>query len=252
MHNELCDIFASHIFVGIVDERRRIAAVQGGVKLYLVDYGMVSNEFFYQVGLTDFGNFGHIRLNSVLDLQELLETAAAHEQSVSECDEDLDWHGVVSQVKQQLVRRRKMLAEYFSLEISAEGELLGLPLLVKGYVPNMARLPRFLLRLGPHVDWTEEKACFHTFLRELANFYTPESLPPVPEPKPPTIEGEMDIDEEEEEDLDVATRRRQLNRSVENVLFPAFKARLVATKGLLKGTVEVANLKGLYRVFERC
>jgi DNA mismatch repair protein MLH1 len=35
-------------------------------------------------------------------------------------------------------------------------------------------------------------------------------------------------------------------------LFPAFKARLVATKNLLKGTIEVANLKGLYRVFERC
>ena len=41
MHNELTEMFASHTFVGIVDERRRIAAIQGGVKLYLVDYGLV-------------------------------------------------------------------------------------------------------------------------------------------------------------------------------------------------------------------
>jgi len=35
-------------------------------------------------------------------------------------------------------------------------------------------------------------------------------------------------------------------------MFPAFRARLVATRGLLKGVLEIANLKGLYRVFERC
>ena len=54
------------------------------------------------------------------------------------------------------------------------------------------------------------------------------------------------------EDPDIKARRDHLYRAMENVMFPAFKARLVATKGLLKGVVEVANLKGLYRVFERC
>jgi DNA mismatch repair protein MLH1 len=41
MHNGLTEIFAAHTFVGIVDERRRIAAIQSGIKLYLVDYGMI-------------------------------------------------------------------------------------------------------------------------------------------------------------------------------------------------------------------
>ena len=103
----------------------------------------------------------------------------------------------------------------------------------------MAKLPNFLLRLGPHVDWNDEKGCFQSFLRELASFYVPETLPLEP-PKG------------EEEDVEVAQRRNELHRAIENVLFPAFKARLIATKGLLKGTIEVANLKGLYRVFERC
>jgi DNA mismatch repair protein MLH1 len=39
---------------------------------------------------------------------------------------------------------------------------------------------------------------------------------------------------------------------LENVIFPALKARLVGTKGMLTGVTEIANLKGLYRVFERC
>ena len=41
IHNNLTETFAGHTFVGIVDERKRIAAIQGGVKLFLVDYGMV-------------------------------------------------------------------------------------------------------------------------------------------------------------------------------------------------------------------
>lgn len=256
MHNELTDVFASHIFVGIVDERRRMAAIQSGVKLYLIDYGCIANEYFYQLGLTDFGNFGHLRLNPVIDLQEILEVGAAHERSIAGSQgDDVDWDTVVLDTKNALIRRREMLAEYFSLEISAEGELLSLPLLVKGYVPSMAKLPRFLLRLGPYVDWSGEKACFHSFLRELAAWYTPESLPTPPSKKTTSMasgEGGESPQKEVEEDADIATRRRQVNRAVENILFPAFKARLVATRGLSKAVIEVANLKGLYRVFERC
>ena len=38
LHNGLCEVFRDHTFVGIVDESRRLAAIQHGVKLYLVDY----------------------------------------------------------------------------------------------------------------------------------------------------------------------------------------------------------------------
>lgn len=246
MHNELTNVFAGHTFVGLVDERRRIAAIQGGVKLYLVDYGMVCNEYFYQVGLTNFGNFGSIRFDPALNLGDLLRIAAAHEKDVAEIDDEVDWDEVVSIVKDQLVSRRDMLAEYFSLEISEEGNLLGIPILIKGYMPSLAKLPQFLLRLGPHVDWTDEKGCFHSFLRELASFYVPESLPNPPLP------NEDGAETTATEDSEIVARRKQLTRAIEYVIFPAFKARLVATKGLLKGVMEVANLKGLYRVFERC
>ncbi len=244
MHNELTDIFASHSFVGIVDERRRLAAIQGGVKLFLVDYGMVCNEYFYQVGLTDFGNFGFIRFNPPLDIDELLTLGAGYEKEQAGPDVEFDWDECVSRVRETLISRRDMLAEYFSLEFSDDGKLLSIPLLMKGYIPSLAKLPSFLLRLGPFVNWDEEKPCFHTFLKELADFYTPEALLP-----PPAQDEDGSVNEE---DAEVVSRRKQLARTIEHVMFPAFRSRLVATRGLVKGVLEIANLKGLYRVFERC
>ena len=43
-------------------------------------------------------------------------------------------------------------------------------------------------------------------------------------------------------------------RSVEEVLFPELRRRFIAVKGLVleKRVVEVADLPGLYRIFERC
>lgn len=251
MHNELTDIVSTHTFVGIVDEQKRILAIQGGVKLFLVDYGMLCNEYFYQVGLTDFSNFGAIRFNPPLPLIDLLKVAAEQEKrnAGDEADE-INWDDVADSVEKQLVGRRALLAEYFSLEISEEGELCSIPLLVKGYMPSMAKLPGFLLRLGPYVDWDSEKECFRSFLRELASFYVPESLP-LP-PSMPQDDGGKGKAKVVEEDSEISARRETVRKALEDVIFPACKARLVATKGLLKGVMEVANLKGLYRVFERC
>ncbi|CAN8103017.1 unnamed protein product [Discula destructiva] len=263
MHHDLTEVFATHTFVGIVDERRRLAAVQGGVKLYLVDYGRACFEYFYQIGLTDFGNFGVICFRPALDLRGVLRIAATHEKgkatkplaspAASAQDQeaeavlDFDIEEVVELVASQLIERREMLAEYFSFEISPTGELLSIPLLVKHYTPAMTKLPQFLLRLGPHVDWTDEKRCFETFLRELATFYVPEMLPATPGTAEAAAAEAAAVGEE------VRARRRHVRWTVEHVLFPAFKARLVATRSLMKGGVlEVANLKGLYRVFERC
>jgi len=251
MHNGLSDIITSHTYVGLVDTRRRIAAIQSGVKLLLVDYGMLCNEYFYQVGLTDFGNFGSIRLDPPLSLTKLLHLAAAREANTTQ-ETEVDWEEIVQAVASQLLAVREMLAEYFSLEISSEGEILALPLLMRGYTPSMAKLPRFLLRLGPHVDWEDEQGCFQSFLRELASLYVPGPLLPLPEEK----RGDQSTDEELEQDAEQAqelvAKHQKLEWQMEHLFFPAFKARLVTTRGMLKGMIEVANLKGLYRVFERC
>jgi DNA mismatch repair protein MLH1 len=277
MHNGLTEVFASLTYVGVVDSTRRLAAIQSGVKLYLVDYGMTCNEFFYQVGLTDFGNFGLIQLDPAPALRELLDIAAEYQLETDPSCAGLNKDQIVDKVYKQLMKSKAMLAEYFSLNISDDGQLETIPLLLKGYMPCMAKLPTFLLRLGPFVDWTDEEACFRTFLRELASFYVPEMLPT---PKPNVDKGKAKAGDEEMMEPDAThdlqpepetqaqddtgnsepdpdneateKRRREIEYALEHVLFPAFRSRIVATQDMLNGVVEVANLKGLYRVFERC
>ncbi|KAJ5312451.1 hypothetical protein N7508_003281 [Penicillium antarcticum] len=293
MHNTLTEMFATHTYVGLVDEQRRLAAIQSGVKLYLIDYGLTSNEFFYQIGLTDFGNFGTIKLNPAPKLTDLLKIAADEEkkqehstqgtQDSNQNDADKIFANAPDMIARTLVQRREMLNEYFAMQISSDGHLLSIPLLLKGYVPALSKLPRFLLRLGPYVDWDSEEGCFRSFLRELAAFYTPEQLPvlagdadvdadasgsasgsesgPAPPPaqadsttEPVIADASSSSARTSELDAEafVRARRAQIIRMLEYVLFPAVRARLVATSRLLRGVVEVADLKGLYRVFERC
>ncbi|PLB42086.1 mismatch repair ATPase MLH1 [Aspergillus candidus] len=259
MHNGLTESIASHTYVGLVDEQRRIAAIQAGVKLYLIDYGMFCSEFFYQISLTDFGNFGTIKLDPPPKLIDLLQIGAEAEREIQptrtpgtraqqQQEADEIFTSAAETVATALIDRREMLNEYFSLQISPDGDLISIPLLLKGYVPSLAKLPRFLLRLGPYVDWTSEQDCFHTFLRELAAFYTPEQLPH----RPPVEATDAPEDSEDGEEEFTTHRRAQLARMLEHTVFPAMRARLVATARLVRGVVEVADLKGLYRVFERC
>jgi hypothetical protein len=65
-----------------------------------------------------------------------------------------------------------MLSEYLSLVFDEAGQQLqALPLLLEGYVPDLARLPQLLLGLVRDVDWSEERACFQALCRVLAEFY---------------------------------------------------------------------------------
>ena len=324
IHARLTETIASLTYVGLVDSQKRIAAIQSGVKLYLVDYGLLTHQFFYQLGLTDFGNFGEIRFDPPLDIKDLVAAAVEEElrsekqeklsatnaktmsdqstkggASGGEVEEDIDWTLVPQKITEQLVSRQEMLSEYFSLNISPSGKLESIPLLLKHYTPSFAKLPRFLARLGPCVNWGEEKACFQTFLRELATFYAVERLPmqvltglasgnssgntndnqdrgatasdgeTVAKPAAVTADysaggtaggdgSEIDNDEGEKQEAKQAAlktlsqRRQTVEHALEHVIFPAMRARLVATRGMLDGVLEVADLKGLYRVFERC
>ena len=56
-----------------------------------------------------------------------------------------------------------MLHEYFLLEIDNNGLVVSLPHLLKGYTPNLDKLPLFLMRLGPQVCYTysQLKAYIH-------------------------------------------------------------------------------------------
>lgn len=58
---------------------------------------------------------------------------------------------MLQRIVEVITARREMLKDYFLLEITEDGFVESLPLLLKGYVPNLDKLPLFLMRLGPQV-----------------------------------------------------------------------------------------------------
>ncbi|KAF9068865.1 histidine kinase-like ATPase [Rhodocollybia butyracea] len=233
-HKLLTEILEKHTFVGIVDVDRSLSLIQYSTKLYLVNHGTLAEELFYQLGLRQFGDFSRLKLEPPPSLRDLI-TIAVDAEEISD-DTTLSKPDIVERIVEILQSKRAMLAEYFSLTISKDGLVESLPLLLRDYTPNLDKLPLFLMRLGPQVNWTSESECFELFLRELAYFY-------VPGP----ILGDISL-------LDAESAGGKAERwQIQHILFPAMRRYLAAPKSLLDvDVVQVASLPDLYKVFERC
>ncbi|KAF9997844.1 DNA mismatch repair protein [Entomortierella chlamydospora] len=255
-HPILTPIFANHTFVGILDNQRGL--IQNELALYLVNYEAASEELFYQICLRDFSNFGFIRLSAPAPIKDMVLMALDDEQELMGKNE---WpvelkpkEEIAETVKNHLVSRKEMLREYFSICINDNGELTAIPMMIKGYIPNLEKLPDFLWRLGSEVDWKAEKACFQTISRELAIFYSTH---------PERVKDSLaeDNNNENDENLDHEdkslqdTQNAQFQRMVSSIIFPAFKKHFIPPKALIEKSgmvVQVAQVKDLYKVFERC
>ncbi|KAG7446826.1 DNA mismatch repair protein MutL [Guyanagaster necrorhizus] len=236
-HRLLTEILEKHIFVGIVDLNRCLSLVQHSTKLYLVNHAALAEELFFQLALRQFGDMAKLKLEPPPPLRKLVQIAVDAEDTTE--DSKLTKTQIVDRIVDILVTRRDMLAEYFSLDISPDGLVESLPLLLRDYTPNLDKVPYFLMRLGPQVNWTAEKECFESFLRELAYFY-------VPGPAPCFDPAATKTDEQEAQDK---AERWQ----IQHILFPAMRRYLIAPKSLLeRDVVQIADLPNLYKVFERC
>lgn len=115
-----------------------------------------------------------------------------------------------------------MLQEYFEISIRFQEHedptLVQLPHILPGVHPCFARLPAFVADLIA-CDWSNEKECLRGVMKALAALYVPFS--------------------------------QASSKEVENI-FELSKLYLIAPRSLLPCVVEIANLPGLYRVFERC
>lgn len=252
-HTELTEIFQKHVFVGVVDLVRELSIVQVSTKLYLVNHGALAEELFYQLGLRQFGNFSRLKLDPPAPLSPLIKLAVDAEKNTDLSK--LTKPQIVDSITHTLISRRDMLREYFSLGITVEGMVDSLPLLIHDFTPNLDKLPLFLMRLGPQVNWNNERECFDSFLRELAYFY-------VPGPGPlATVSSIAEHDDEDDDGTEKdghpagasSQQEASENWQIEHVLFPAMKRYLTAPKSLLtRDVVQIASLPDLYRVFERC
>ncbi|KAJ7151144.1 histidine kinase-like ATPase [Mycena filopes] len=237
-HKQLSEILEKHTFVGIVDLDKCLSLIQHSTKLYLVNHGSLAEELFYQLGLRQFGDFSRMKLQPPPPLRTLIEIAVEVEEATEESG--LTKPQIVDRIVETIMARREMLAEYFSFNITPTGLIESLPLLLRDYTPNLDKLPSFLMRLGPQVDWNSEMECFETFLRELAYFYIPGPLCPI---------------STEEQEEGEAQEEKAERWQIQHVVFPALRRYVsrAAPKTLLdRDVVQVASLPELYKVFERC
>ncbi|KAI0252858.1 DNA mismatch repair protein [Lactifluus subvellereus] len=248
-HKELTEILQKHVFVGVVDLVRELSVIQVMTKLYLVNHGALAEELLYQLGLRQFGNLPRLKLDPPAPLRPLITLAVDTEQNTELSK--LTKPQIVDSITHILISRRDMLREYFSLGITVEGMVDSLPVLIQDFTPNLDKLPLFLMRLGPQVNWNSELECFDTFLRELAYSYVP-GPGPLANPSSPADSGE-NVGGNHAHAATSQQEEASEKWQIEHVLFPAMKWYLAAPKShLTRDVVQIASLPELYRVFERC
>ncbi|XP_036926587.1 DNA mismatch repair protein Mlh1 isoform X1 [Sturnira hondurensis] len=240
-HETLQEMLYSHSFVGCVNPQWALAQHQ--TKLYLLNTSKLSEELFYQILIYDFANFGVLRLSEPAPLFDLAMLALDSPES-GWTEEDGPKEGLAEYIVEFLKKKTEMLADYFSLEIDEEGNLIGLPLLIDNYVPPLEGLPIFILRLATEVNWDEEKECFESLSKECAMFYSVRKQYVSEES---TLSGQQ-------QSGGPGSAPHPWKWTVEHIVYKACRSHLLPPKRFTEdGTVlQLANLPDLYRVFERC
>ena len=69
----LRELISKHSFVGSIDTE--FSLIQHNTSLYIANTPAITKQLFYQITLTDFGNFGAIRLNPPAPINALAKLA---------------------------------------------------------------------------------------------------------------------------------------------------------------------------------
>uniref|UniRef100_A0A8C6MMP2 DNA mismatch repair protein MLH1 n=1 Tax=Moschus moschiferus TaxID=68415 RepID=A0A8C6MMP2_MOSMO len=239
-HETLREMLHNHSFVGCVNPQWALAQHQ--TKLYLLNTTRLSEELFYQILIYDFANFGVLRLSEPAPLFDLAMLALDSPES-GWTEEDGPKEGLAEYIVEFLKKKAEMLADYFSLEIDEEGNLVGLPLLIDNYVPPLEGLPIFILRLATEVNWDEEKECFESLSKECAMFYSIRKQ---------YVSAESTLSGQQSEVP--GSSANPWKWTVEHVIYKSFRSHLLPPKHFTEdgNILQLANLPDLYKVFERC
>ncbi|KAK7109836.1 hypothetical protein V1264_013814 [Littorina saxatilis] len=249
-HTGLRELFQDHTFVGCVSEE--LALVQHQTKLYLVNTHRLSKHLFYQLIMYDFGNFGVLRLSEPAPVYDLAMLALDSEDS-GWTPADGPKEELAKYVTDFLMTHVDMLSDYFAMQVDKEGNLLTLPMLLDKYIPPLAGLPMFILRLATEVTWDSEKECFKTFAKELSDFYAVKKNLYAEVTAKDTQQGQGQGEGSSQGEAK-QEKGDKWQWAVEHVIYPAFRSLLMPPKSASEDTsvLQLANLPDLYKVFERC
>ncbi|RLV85957.1 DNA mismatch repair protein MLH1 [Meyerozyma sp. JA9] len=235
VHKSLTRAITNASYIGIVDEYRRLCCFQYDVNLYLCDYAALLHELYYQIGLTEFANFGEYLLEPQLTMEQLL--APLYEKNADLVSKD--------KVTSTINDNQELLNDYFQIKV-LDNRVISIPLIHQDIVPSSLKLPHFIYRLGTKVDYEDEKSCLQEILHQIALLYVPDAIP---------IADSADRGGSDARDTEAAensTRRQSVDRVLEYVVFPLMKERFLVPNHLASSIIQIADLPGLYRVFERC
>ena len=254
----LCELFRDGSFVGVVDGC--FSLLQHRTALYLVNHQTLSEALHYQTLLRKLGRLPRIRLSPPVSVQEMLQLLPASPTSSSSSSQS-----VFASVS-SLLGFRAMLADYFSVVLSADGQLCCLPSLLPHYDPPMLALPVLLRRLCTEVDWTDEQACIRGVSRAIAAFSriqphmycTEETSSSSREGQEEGKDGAACREEKQEareaEEEEASGLPQQVRWCIEHELFAAARHGFSPPASFLTDgcLTKVATLEQLYRIFERC
>ncbi|KAH8071020.1 hypothetical protein JL720_11636 [Aureococcus anophagefferens] len=216
-----------HVLVGHYDAHWTI--IQHGTHLALANTGALSVELFYQLAIRQFGEAPTIEFDPPGDLAFLM---AAHLRSEEPDRTEASAAADAAKAAATLGSKAAML-EYFSVKIDAEkGLLLGMPELLREYVPEPSAIPRFLWVLANDTEWRYEKACFENVARALGTCYA--TLP--------------------SDDADEKVLNERAEAVLKTSILPALKTLLLPPEDLADAdaVIKLTSLERMYRVFERC
>ena len=176
----LTHLLQNHAFLGVVDLEKGLSLIQYSTQLYLVHHAVLIEEFCYQLALRQFGAYTSVRLDPPPNLIELIALGYDMEEADDEkASLPLSREQVAQKISRVLLQRADMLQEYFGIHLDSEhGTVCAVPSLLPrhgSFGLMLERLPSFFFRLGPQVDWEDEKGCFYTMCRELAYCHVPPS-----------------------------------------------------------------------------
>ncbi|CAO3657950.1 unnamed protein product [Rhizopus microsporus] len=130
-------LIASQQLVHYIDDNLTMATSKD--RYFLMNPSVISEEFFYQIFISQLGQLGKIKLSLPLPIRDMLELVSQDE------DERRD-------MVKTTVLHRGILNAYFKFSVTKNAQIVSLPMAIKGYVPSLNKLPIFLHNIAIQIS----------------------------------------------------------------------------------------------------